>query len=119
LLRAIFARAIEDEKTKFEKVVHRTSISASIGYASGDFQNTPLKAESTQWNISMDYRWATGVRSFVTYQGFENKIDQVGTVWNEHIFKGGVKIDWATPGAVVQIEPNTPLPMVLDVVTRF
>lgn len=119
LLRALFWRLVEDEKTKFDRIIHRTAVSASIGYASGDFQNTTLKAESTQWSISADYRWAPTVRSFVTYQGIENKREPLGTVWKEHMFKTGVKIDWGTPGAAVQIEPNTPLPMVLDVVTRF
>jgi hypothetical protein len=120
-LRALIwrARALDDEKTKFDKVVSRTSISLRIGHAEGDYQNTTFKAESTQWSISLNYRWTPGATSFIAYEGIENKREPVGKVWTDNAFKLGMKIDWATLGATARIEPNTPLPMVLGALTRF
>ncbi len=107
------------QMSELTNVVDRTSISGSYGYASGKFQNTSLTAESRQWNLSINYRWAPTVSTFVGYHVTENRIQGSGTVWDERLVKGGVKINWGSPGAAVPIEPNVPFPSVLGVLTRF
>lgn len=107
-----------DDKSKFTKVMLRTSVYASLGHASGNFAQTQLKAESTQWNVSLSYRWNWNVSSFVGYHGFENKIENQ-TVWTEHMWKTGILVNFGTPGSAVRLEPMLPTPTALGVLTRF
>jgi porin-like protein len=118
-LRAFYAGPPRREMSDLTDIIDRASISGSYGYASGNHQNTSLTADSRQWSVSMNYRWAPTVSTFVGYHAMENKIQGSGTVWDERLVKAGVKINWGSPGAAVPIEPNLPLPSVLGVLTRF
>lgn len=95
-------------------------LGASLGYASGNLSSTTLSAESTQWSVSLGYRLQeTPLTVFIGYHGYENRVGTLGPVWNEHIFKGGLKVDFATPGSTVPIEPMVPLPTVLRTMMTF
>ncbi len=93
---------------------------ANLGYASGNLSGTAVSAETRHWGLSLGYRFRdTPLTGFVGYHGYTNSIGPLGTVWNEHIVKAGVKVDFGTPGSTVPIEPMAPLPTVLRTMMTF
>jgi opacity protein-like surface antigen len=95
------------------------SFAATLGYATGRLATTPVKAESTQWSGTIDYRINPLATVFVSYKGYENKTAVSGIVWEEHSVLGGLKIDLGTPNASVPIETMLPLPVVFSVMHKF
>jgi hypothetical protein len=100
--------------------VQNLSVGFGVGYASGKLGVTGLDATSTYWKAGLGARWpGTPVTSFVGYFGFSNWVQGRGTVWDEHIVKGGVKIDLGAPAVNGDAEPMWPLPMVTRTIPTF
>jgi len=96
-------------------------VGATLGHASGKLADTSLGASSTYWDVNIavpfnNSRW-TG---FVDYTGYTNHVQGLGTVWTEHVFKGGVKFNFSGSSSGQQnIEPMLPLPIGLRTSASF
>jgi hypothetical protein len=96
------------------------AVGGSFGWARGSIGTTSVKAESTYWSATLDYKFAPNLTGFGTYQGFENRTSVFGTVWDEHSFKIGLKLDLGNPRDAVPVEPVVPQPTSLfRLMTKF
>ena len=94
-------------------------IRATYGYASGKVAATSIGAESTQWSLSLNYKFTPTLSAYVGYHAFENRTAISGTVWRENLIKVGAKLDFGDPGASVPIEPMVPLPTAIGTSYKF
>ena len=96
-------------------------LGVGIGEMSGKLSTTPTSASTTQWSVTLSQRLnGTPVTGFVGFHHFTNRVDGLGTVWDENIFKGGVKIEFSSDRAGPQkIETSQPFPLVYRLITNF
>jgi hypothetical protein len=93
----------------------------SAGHGSGNLSNSLLSADTTYWSVTLSQRFSgTPITGFVGFHKYINRTELRGTVWDENIIKGGIKVDFsngvATPPAV---ETSQPLPFLLRTVATF
>jgi hypothetical protein len=98
-----------------------TTLGGELGYGSGTLSGRNVGAQTAYWGVRLMQGFAgTPVSAFVAYEHFENRVDGLGLVWNENMFKGGIKA--VLPGSTIGLqpkEPTEPLPFLLRAVTNF
>jgi hypothetical protein len=91
------------------------SLGLRLGYAEGSLGHSSINANTFSWGATYSYPLTLGppaipLTLFVSYDGFQNRTATAGTVWNENMLKGGVKIDFGGP-PIRALEPTSPLPL--------
>jgi hypothetical protein len=89
-------------------------LGGSIGYAEGDLSTTSLWATSTQWSVTLaQHLNGTAATVFVGFHHYTNRVETLGTVWDESVLKTGIKFDLSgTPQPAATLEPSQPLPFI-------
>jgi hypothetical protein len=93
----------------------------SAGHGSGNLSNTALWADTTYWSVTLSQRISgTPVTGFVGFHKYTNRVEVRGAVWDENIFKGGIKVDFSNGvAAPPSVETSQPLPFLLRTVATF
>jgi hypothetical protein len=94
----------------------------SVGHGSGYLSNTLLSADTTYWSVTLSQRiTGTPITGFVGFHQFSNRVDLRGTVWDEKILKGGLKVDFQDGVAAppITVETSQPLPFLMRTVANF
>jgi hypothetical protein len=91
-----------------------SSLGLRLGYAEGSLGHSSINANSLSWGAILSYPVSLGVSAppltlFAAYDGFQNRTALAGTVWQENMFKGGVKLDFGGPPKSA-LEPTLPFP---------
>jgi hypothetical protein len=91
-----------------------SSLGLRLGYAEGSLGHSSINANSLSWGATLSYPISLGVSAppltlFAAYDGFQNRTALAGTVWQENMFKGGVKLDFGGPPKSA-LEPTLPFP---------
>jgi hypothetical protein len=97
------------------------TLGVSLGRVSGSLSTTSIGASTTQWSVTLSQRLnGTPITGFVGYHDYTNRVDGLGTVWNERILKGGIKIDFSSgEPELPKLETSEPFPQVLRLITNF
>jgi len=78
------------------------SLGLRVGYAEGSLGHSSTNANSLSWGATLSYPLTLGptvppLTVFAAYDGFQNRTAPAGNVWQENMFKGGVKLDFGGP----------------------
>lgn len=97
------------------------TLEIGMGHAWGKLQNGPLDASSTEWHATLGLPFANSpVTAFFNYTGHSNRVQTLGTVWTEHVWKAGITANFgATDTPQKNIEPMQPLTFLLGTALKF
>jgi hypothetical protein len=96
-------------------------LGVSAGHGSGNLSNTALWADTTYWSVTLSQRiGGTPVTGFVGFHKYTNRVEVRGTVWDENVIKGGIKVDFSNgTAAPPAVETSQPFPFLLRTVATF
>ncbi len=96
-------------------------VGGQFGYGSGTDSALSIGGQTSYWGLGLTQGIPnTPVSFFVNFDHFENRVSGLGTVWNESMITGGIKIMFPSTDLVRGwIEPTEPLPIILRTVTNF
>jgi hypothetical protein len=97
------------------------TLEIGMGHAWGKLQNGPLDAGSTEWHTTLGIPFTgSPVTAFFNYTGHSNRVQTLGTVWTEHVWKAGITANFgATDTPQKNIEPMQPLTFLLGTALKF
>ena len=100
----------------YRKFYFNPVVGFNLGYASGSLSNTSLWASSTYWSVTLSQRIiGTPVTGFVGFHHYTNRVEGLGAVWDESLFKGGFKVNFWGGSVLPTVEESWPIPVVTGV----